>query len=122
VSFELLAAANEWRFQIDGKEAVVPLRPRLSVSTAEAAIDAAIAGVGITCVLSYQVKSALRAGRLALLLRHFEPPPIPVSFLYPGQGRLPVKLRVLLDFAAPRLREKLRRAEEALSRSSAPSV
>lgn len=82
--------------------------------TAEAAIDAAIAGVGITCVLSYQVEAALRAGQLALLLRRFEPPPTPVSFLYPGQGMLPVKMRALLDFAAPRLRAKLLHAEATL--------
>ena len=122
VSFELFAAANEWRFRVDGNDAVVPIQPRLTVSTAEAAIDAAIAGVGITCVLSYQVESALRAGLLALLLRRFEPPPMPVSFLYSGQGRLPLKLRALLDFAAPRLRAQLQRAETALSRPAPAPV
>ncbi len=122
VSFELFAAANEWRFQVAGNEVVVPIHPRLTVSTAEAAIDAAVAGVGITCVLSYQVESALRAGQLTLLLRRFEPAPIPVSFLYPGQGRLPLKLRALLDFAAPRLRAQLQRAEAALSQPAYASA
>lgn len=122
VSFDLFAAANEWRFQMDGNDTIVPIHPRLIVSTAEAAIDAAIAGVGITCVLSYQVESALLAGQLTLLLRRFEPPPIPVSFLYAGQGRLPLKLRALLDFAAPRLRAQLQRAEAASSRPAFASV
>jgi hypothetical protein len=65
-------------------------------------------------VFSYQVERALRAGSLRVLLRRFEPEPIPVSFLYPGRGRLPLKLRALLDFAAPRLRERLRQADAAL--------
>jgi DNA-binding transcriptional LysR family regulator len=115
VSFELFAPSNEWHFRLDGNDAIVPIKPRLIVSTAEAAIDAAIAGVGITCVLSYQAEPALRAGQLALLLRDYEPPPIPVSFLYPAFGRMPLKLRALLDYAAPRLRAQLQRSESALS-------
>jgi DNA-binding transcriptional LysR family regulator len=115
ISFEHLMAGDTWRFQSAGKELLAPLRPRLIVNTAEAAIDAAIAGAGLTCVLSYQVEGALRAGLLALVLRRFEPAPIPVSFLYLGQGRVPLKLRALLDFAAPRLRLRLRKAEAALA-------
>ncbi|MBV8913665.1 MAG: hypothetical protein JOZ05_11575 [Acetobacteraceae bacterium] len=41
---------------------------RLVVNTASAAIDAAIAGFGITRVLSYQVADAIRAGTLAVVL------------------------------------------------------
>jgi DNA-binding transcriptional LysR family regulator len=107
VSFELFAAGDTWRFQVEGADVVVPIRPRLTVSTAEAAVDAAVAGLGITCVLSYQVQSALGAGKLALILESFEPAPIAVSFLYASQGRLPLKLRALLDFATPRLRSRL---------------
>jgi DNA-binding transcriptional LysR family regulator len=114
ISFELLATANTWRFNIEGADSSVPIHPRLIVSTAEAAIDAAIAGVGITCVLSYQIESALRTGALRLLLESFEPLPLPVSFLYSSQGRLPLKLRALLDFAAPRLRIRLQQAQAAL--------
>jgi DNA-binding transcriptional LysR family regulator len=114
VSFEAFAMADSWRFQRDGADVVVPLTPRLTVSTAEAAIDAASAGLGLTCVLSYQVEAALRDGVLVLVLESFEPPPLPVSFLYSSQGRLPLKLRALLDFAAPRLRTRLRTAEAVL--------
>jgi len=114
ISLELFATANTWRFQEAGAEIGVPIHPRLIVSTAEAAIDAAVEGLGVTCVLSYQVESALRAGTLQLLLESFEPPPLPVSFLYSSQGRLPLKLRALLDFAAPRLRTRLQQAQAAL--------
>jgi DNA-binding transcriptional LysR family regulator len=110
VSFELFATSDSWRFQVRGAEVAIPIHPRLTVSTAEAAIDAALAGLGITCVLSYQVEAALRAGQLELILETFEPPPLPVSFLYASQGRLPLKLRALLDFAIPRLRARLQQA------------
>ena len=71
-------------------------------------------------MLSYQVESALRAGDLELLMEPFEPAPIPVSFVYSSQGRLPLKLRALLDFAAPRLRARLQKAEAALTSYKRP--
>jgi DNA-binding transcriptional LysR family regulator len=115
VSFDLFAVGDTWRFLVDGAETVVRIHPRLTVSTADAAIDAAVAGLGVTCVLSYQVESALRAGDLKLVLESFEPEPLPVSFLYASQGRLPLKLRALLDFAIPRLRARLQKAAVGLA-------
>jgi DNA-binding transcriptional LysR family regulator len=115
VSFDLFAVGDTWRFQVDGSDAVVPIHPRLTVSTAEGAIDAAVAGLGVTCVLSYQVEAALRAGDLKLILESCEPAPPPVSLLYASQGRLPLKLRALLDFATPRLRARLQKAAAAFT-------
>jgi DNA-binding transcriptional LysR family regulator len=83
----------------------VAIRSRLVVNSAEAAVDAAVAGLGIARVLSYQAVNAIRAGSLAVALRDFEPAPWPVSLVYAGNGRLlPLKVRTFLDFAAPRLK------------------
>ena len=102
-----LSAADRWAYFIEGEERTVPIRSRLTVTTAEAAIDAAIAGIGITRVLSYQAAVAIKAGKLKLLLRPFELPEIPVSLVHP-EGRLtPPKVRAFLDFTAPRLRQRL---------------
>ncbi|TPK81413.1 LysR family transcriptional regulator [Mesorhizobium sp. B2-4-17] len=109
VTFEGLASAAQWIFASGKREVTVPVRSRLQVNTAEAAIDAAIAGVGPTKVLSYQVDAAVRSGMLRILLREFEPEPWPVSLVHAGHGLLPVKLRAFLDFAAPRLKERLAR-------------
>jgi len=94
-----------WRFA--DAPAWTPTRPRLVVNTAEAAIDAAVAGLGVTRVLSYQADAALRAKQLRRLLRTWEPAPIPVNLVYDGQQRVTSKLRAFLDFAAPRLRASL---------------
>ncbi|MDX8442598.1 LysR family transcriptional regulator [Mesorhizobium australafricanum] len=110
ITFEGLAAPAAWSFVTGKSEATVPVRSRLQVNTAEAAIDAAIAGLGLTKVLSYQADAAVRAGALRMVLEPFEPPPWPVSLVHAGQGRLPVKLRAFLDFAAPRLKERLARS------------
>jgi DNA-binding transcriptional LysR family regulator len=78
------------------------------VNTAEAAIDAALAGVGITRILSYQVGKAAQSGVLITVLAKFEPAPMPINLVYARQRLLPVKLRAFLDFAPARLRQRLR--------------
>jgi DNA-binding transcriptional LysR family regulator len=85
----------------------VPIRPHFAVNTADAAIAAAISAAGITRVLSYQVRDAVAAGLLRLILRPFEPEPLPVHLVYAAQSQLPLKLRAFLDFAAPRLQASL---------------
>lgn len=105
ITFE--GALATWSFGSGKAEFVVPVRSRLRVNTAEAAMDAAIAGLGMTRVLSYQIAEAVRSGTLHPVLQAFEPGPWPVSLVHAGHGLLPVKLRAFLDFAAPRIRERL---------------
>jgi DNA-binding transcriptional LysR family regulator len=96
----------------------VSIRPRLVVNTAEAAVDAAIAGVGLAHVLSYQAWPAYQAGKLQLILREFDPDPVPVSLVHAGQGMVPVKSRCFAEFAVPRLRKVL----EKLTKRNPPGL
>lgn len=107
ITFEGFSSPNAWVFTTAKSGVSIPIHSRLVVNTAEAAIDAAIAGVGITRVLSYQIANAVQAGVLAVVLEKFEPTPSPVSLVYTGQRLLPLKLRAFLDFAAPRLKARL---------------
>ena len=83
---------------------MTPVRVRLAVTTAEAAIDAAVGGIGVTRLLSYQVAEAVARGALLIILAQYEREAMPVSILHAGQGMLPLKVRAFRDFAAPRLR------------------
>jgi DNA-binding transcriptional LysR family regulator len=107
VSFEVLNPPDSWTFQSGRSRVSAPVHARLVVDTAEAAIEAAIAGVGITRVLSYQVATAVREGSLTTALREFEPAPWPVHLLHAGGRLLPLKLRAFLDLAVPRIRHRL---------------
>jgi DNA-binding transcriptional LysR family regulator len=109
VSFDFLSPALAWSFRVKdaGYTIDVPIRPRLSVSTAEAAVWAAAKGVGATRVLHYQCADAVRDGSLRIVLADFEVAPLPVHLLHAARGELPSKMRVFLDFAAGRLRERL---------------
>jgi DNA-binding transcriptional LysR family regulator len=89
---------DPWQFA----RTTIAIRPRLFVSTAEAALDAAQAGSGIARVLSYQV----RERSLIRVLASHEPAPLPVQLLRPNP-LVPRKLRVFLELAVPYLRSAL---------------
>ena len=109
VSLDAQASASSWSFadRSSRSRLEVPIRPRLSVTTAEAAVWAAIRGTGFTRVLRYQCADALRSGALVPVLEEFAPDPIPVHLIYPARPPLPLKMRTFLDFAVPRLRSDL---------------
>ena len=109
VMFDPFSSSPHWIFHDPGskRELRVAIRPRLTVNTAEAAIDGAAAGLGVTRVLSYQVAQAISDGRIQIVLKQYEPAPSPVSLIHDPQGLTPLKVRMLLDFAAPRLRARL---------------
>ena len=102
-----LSSAESWTFMSRKSEISVPIHSRLVVNTAEAAVDAAVASIGVTRVLSYQAESAIRAGSLAVALEAFEPEAMPVSLVRTGDSLLPLKVRAFLDFATPRLKSIL---------------
>lgn len=108
-----LAHAGNWRLMRDGKPYSAPIRPRLDVNDAAAAIAQAERGGGLVMALSYMVEDAVREGRLTLLLDRFMPDPVPVSLVYPPTRKLSGKVRAFVDFAAPRLAERLGEMELA---------
>jgi DNA-binding transcriptional LysR family regulator len=107
ISFQSVSVLSPWVFESDGVEVKASFRTRLSVNTIDAAIDAAVSGAGLVRAVSYQIADHVRAGRLALVLEAFEPRPRPVHLVYDSQNRLPLKLRAFVDFAVPRLRQRL---------------
>ena len=109
VNFEVLSPGSAWWFRSGGGENImeVPVTARLSVTTAEAAVCAATDGVGATRVLHYQCAESVRNGPLRIVLKEFEVEPIPVHLVH-ASGPLASKVRVFLDFARERLRERLR--------------
>ena len=106
ISFTALSAGDRWVYSGGKAQQRIGVRPRLVVNTAEAAIDAARSGLGVTRVLSYQVAKDLADRSLRLILEDFEPEAIPVSLLH-REDRLPqVKVQSFVAFAVQRLRHR----------------
>jgi DNA-binding transcriptional LysR family regulator len=114
VAFSGIAGVEHWVFREAAGDASVAIRPRLVVTTAEAAIDAAKAGFGITRVLSYQAAEDVARGSLLRVLPAYEGDDVPIHLVYPGGRHPPPKLRAFLDFTMPRLRRRCGAIERAV--------
>ena len=104
IDFVTMTPGGEWPFLVDGKRQAVRPHGRLQVNTADAAIAAAMAGRGITRVLSYMIRPHVDAGALAIVLEDCEPPPVPVHVLHKEAGQISARVRAVVDFLAQRLR------------------
>jgi DNA-binding transcriptional LysR family regulator len=104
-----------WDFRLSPAEPPalqpVPIRVRLSTTTPESALQAALDGIGLVQATSYQVAPYVADGRLVPVLAAFEGARLPVSLVWPGQRLVPLKLRAFLDFVAPRLEQRLKDVE-----------
>jgi DNA-binding transcriptional LysR family regulator len=97
VQFGAMTAEPEWRFASDGREIRVSSAPRLATNSADAAIQYAEAGGGLTRVLAYQAAESLKARRLKIVLAEFEQPALPIHVVYPTSRLLSAKVRTFVD-------------------------
>ena len=98
LSFTGLDRAREWRFGPGGKVAL-RIEPRLTLNAADAAVRAAIDGLGIVRLLSYQTLEAIASGKLVTVFDELAPPPIPVHLVYQASRRASINVRALIDAA-----------------------
>jgi DNA-binding transcriptional LysR family regulator len=97
IHFGAMTAEPEWRFVADGREIRVSSTPRFASNSADAAIQYAEAGGGLTRVLAYQAADSLKAGRLKIVLAPFAPPALPIHIVYPTSRLLSAKVRTFID-------------------------
>ena len=94
----------DWKFAHDGKTIAVRVKPRLTVTSNEAAIEAVCAGFGVTRLMSYQVVPYVAAGRLKIVLGKFEPQRLPIHILHREGKYASAKVRTFVDLMVARLR------------------
>jgi DNA-binding transcriptional LysR family regulator len=100
IQFGAATAGPEWRFVEDGREIRVLPAPRFTTNSADAAIQYAEQGGGLTRVLAYQAAEALKRGRLKIVLAKFEQPAVPIHIVYPTSRLLSAKVRAFIDLVA----------------------
>src|ERR1700744_1873208 len=97
IQFGAAAAPPDWRFVRNASEFRMALTPRLTTNSADAAIQYAEAGGGLTRVLAYQAADAIKRGRLKIGLARFEDPPLVIHFVFPTVRLLSAKVRAFID-------------------------
>jgi len=90
-------ATPDWRFVRDGRELRVDPSPRLITNSADAAIQHAEQGGGLTRVMAYQAADAVKRGGLRIVLANFEELALPIHIVYPTSRLLSAKVRAFID-------------------------
>ncbi len=89
-----------WRFVQDGRDIELRPSPRFASNSADAALQYAEAGGGVTRVLAYQAAESLKRGRLRIVLAKYEQPALPIHIVYPTSRLLSAKVRAFIDLVA----------------------
>jgi DNA-binding transcriptional LysR family regulator len=105
VSFTGVSPPLEWVFNENGSRLPVRLQPRMIVDLGPAAVLAAVDGVGIIQLLSYQAAPEVLEGRLQPVLTSFEPESIPVNLLHVERRSSSGKIRAFVEFVTDALRQ-----------------
>ena len=95
-------AVPDWRFVRDGRELRLTGVARFVTNSADAALQYAEQGGGLTRVMAYQAADSLRAGRLRIVLAPFEQPALPIHIVYPTSRLLSAKVRAFIDLVVER--------------------
>lgn len=94
----------EWKFGAADDPTLVRMRPRLTVTSNDAAISAVVAGMGISRLLSYQIADELAYGRLKIILSEYEEAPWPIHVLHRESKYGSSKVRNFIDLLVQHLR------------------
>jgi len=103
-----ISSTVDWRFEDAGSPVTIRVKPRLRVTSNDSAIEAAMLGLGITRLLSYQIATQLASGELKIIMSDFEPKPMPINIIH-REGRYDsAKIRSFIDLISMRLKTTLR--------------
>lgn len=121
VRFTGIAPGTTWHFFEQGKQLSVQVTGPFVCNQATASIDACAAGLGFGMFLSYQVEPLVKQRKLKIVLPDFEPPPMPVSVVYPQPKLMATRVRVFVDWMTQELRQALGYHEQGSRHSRSPS-
>ncbi len=104
IDFTNIMNRGEWAFAQQGRSYSVKTRSRLQANSADVAIAAAVAGRGITRVLSYMIAPQVERGELEIVLPEFTPLPVPVHVVHKEAGQTSGRVRAVVDLLAAQLK------------------
>jgi DNA-binding transcriptional LysR family regulator len=89
---------GKWTFSNDRESITVKVDGPIRLNHYPLIRDAAITGLGVALLPRYILEPELQKGRLELALTDYRTPTSPIYLVYPYQGHLPLKNRLLIDF------------------------
>jgi len=105
IASSIVSPTIEWKFQENNVPLSIRTKPRLIVTTFDAAIEAAKCGYGIARQMSYQISRHLASGDLKVVLQKFELAPIPIHVIHREDRHKSARVRTFVDMISERLRQ-----------------
>jgi DNA-binding transcriptional LysR family regulator len=105
IASSTISPSVEWKFQDNKAPLSIRTKPRLIVTTFDAAIEAARCGYGIARQMSYQISRHLVTGDLKVILHKFELPPVPIHVIHREDRHKSARVRTFVDLMSERLRQ-----------------
>ena len=93
-----LSTAPAWNFIEKGRNLSVPVEGPFSCNQAAAAVEACAEGLGFGRFLSYQVEALVAQKQLRIVLKNFEPPPIPIHIVFAHARLMSSRIRTFVDW------------------------
>lgn len=105
LDFDFRRIEPGWPFRQDGRDQILAVRGNILANNGETLVQLALQGLGITRVGDFHVEEDIAAGRLVRLLHDYNPQDREsIHAVFVGGATMPVRVRVLVDFLAERLR------------------
>ena len=97
IGYHHLRNAQIWRFRVNDRVVLPPVRCRITLNNGEAMRDMALAGLGIAMLPGFIAAPDLAAGRLVAVLADHATRELPVAAVWPPVEPMPAKLRRFID-------------------------
>jgi DNA-binding transcriptional LysR family regulator len=101
VAASAVSLVMEWKFT---QGIVARVKPRLTVTSNDSAIEVVLQGMGVTRLLSYQIAPYLASGQLQTILSEFESESLPIHVINREGRYASAKVRTFVDLMVARLR------------------
>lgn len=108
-SSTLGGAATGWEYVEGGEQRMLPMAAVLTVNNTFAYESACLAGLGLIQAPALGLRGMIEAGRLAEVLPHLRPEPLPVTLLYAHRRQVARRVQAFMDWVAGVMEEVLAR-------------
>ncbi|BAU42677.1 LysR family transcriptional regulator [Leptolyngbya sp. O-77] len=105
IVYTRLASGNEWHFQCPTRGPIhITATGNLQVDNSVAIREAVLAGLGIAVCPVWLFGDLLDSGRLRLLLKDYQPLPLPIYAVYRRSRFVPAKVRCFIEYLTEKFR------------------
>jgi len=91
---------KSWPFIVNGRKFLQPVQGRMMTDNGTILAEAAVENCGISMLPTFIVGPDINAGRLEILLEHFEEDSLPIQAVYVQQRHLSARMRKFIDHLA----------------------